>query len=342
MKQGSLVRIGVIGLGQIALKSHLPGFSKAIGCKVTAIHSGRETHARRTAQLFGVPHIFGDWERLIRSEHVDAVSIATPNSTHFPIAARALREGKHVLVEKPMTITVLEARELISLAAKGKRVLMVHHNMRFDPAVRTAAKLLRRGVIGKVLAFKCSLTHKGPKSWSPQADWFFDPKRSGGGALMDLGPHVFDSMSFLLDDQAVLVGAAGVWEGEAGKGKKRWAGAEVHCVCLLRFSKGAVGTVNLGWADTTYQNRAYFFGEKGTLALNLAKGDPITLQTQGKEGKQFPMLDPGSFSPTLYEHFVDCVRSGAGPSVGGEEGLRTLELIEEGYRVMRARKVVSI
>jgi len=340
MKNTHMVRIGVIGLGQIALKAHLPGFSKVSGCRLTAVQSSRQAHARRTAEQFGVPLVHRDWRKLLASDQVDAVSITTPNATHFPIALKAIQEGKHVLVEKPMTVTTQEAKTLIAVASRSKRVLMVHHNMRFDPAVRTAERLLRKGTIGEVLAFKCSLTHRGPRAWNPKADWFFDPKRSGGGVLMDLGPHVFDSLAFLLGDQACLV-AATVVPGLASR-KGTSLGPESHCACLLRFRRGAVGTVNLGWIDTAYQNRFYFFGSKGTLSLNLAKGDPITVQSRGKDGKEFPALDPDSFAPSLYEHFVDCVRTGRASSVPGEAGLRTLELIEEGYRSIRGRKVVPV
>jgi predicted dehydrogenase len=103
-----------------------------------------------------------------------------------------------------------------------------------------------------------------------------------------------------------------------------------------------VGTVNLGWVDTAYQNRSYFFGTKGTLSLNLAKGDPITVQYRGEEGKVFPPLASDSFSPSIYEHFLHCVRTGKTPWVSGEQGLRTLELIEQGYRFLKPPRAVSI
>ncbi len=337
MKNTQPIRVGVIGLGQIALHAHLPGFSKAPGCKVTAVYSSREAHAKKVAQQFGVPHIYRDWKRLLESDQVDAVSICTPNFTHAPIGLKAFQEGKHALIEKPLAVTSQEARTLIAASTKAKRVLMVHHNMRFDPAVRTAEKLLRKGIIGEVFAFKSSLTHRGPQAWSPQADWFFSKKKAGGGALMDLGPHVFDSLAFLLGDEARLMGAVCA----GGKGVAVSQG-EIHCACLLRFQKGAIGTVNVGWADTSYQNRFYFFGTKGSLSLNLAKGDPITVQYRNKEGKVYPALEKDSFFPSIYEHFLDCVRSGKKPSIPGEAGLKTLELIEEGYRYAQQKRVPLI
>ncbi len=342
MKISKPIRIGVIGLGQIAVRAHLPGYAKASGCQLTAVYSAREAHAKQVAAQFGIPYIYKDWNKLLESDHVDAVSICTPNSTHMPIALKALQEGKHVLVEKPIAVTSSEAKTLISAAKKYKRVLMVHHNMRFDPAVRTAEKLLRKNTIGDVFAFKSSLTHLGPLAWSPKANWFFNRKLAGGGALMDLGPHVFDSLSFLLGDQALMVGAVATLGKAMSRGKGLpVAQGEVHCACLLRFKKGAVGTVNVGWVDTAYQNRFYFFGTKGTLSLNLAKGDPITLEFRNQEGKIRPSLDKDSFYPSIYEHFIDCIQRGKTPWASGEEGLRTLELIEAGYRFIQQKNVTA-
>jgi predicted dehydrogenase len=338
---GKPIRVGVIGLGQIAVRAHLPGYDKAEGCQLTAVHSGREAHAKQVAAQFGIPYIYKSWEKLLESDHVDAVSICTPNFIHMPIALKAMQEGKHVLVEKPLAMNTTEARDLIAAAKKYKRVLMVHHNMRFDPAVRTAGKLLQKNTIGEIYAFKCSLTHRGPSAWSPKADWFFNPEKAGGGALMDLGPHVFDSLSYLLEDQAIMSGAGAAYPKNGGKGKGTMSRCEVHCACLLRFKKGTVGTVNLGWVDTTYQNRFYFFGTKGTLSLNLAKGDPITLEFRDKEGRTHPPLDHDSFYPSIYQHFIDCIRNGKTPWASGEEGLRTLELVEAGYRFLKQKTVTA-
>ena len=110
---------------------------------------------------------------------------------------------------------------------------MVHQNMRFDPAIRTAHMLLAKGVIGDIFAVKSSLTHKGPQAWSEKANWFFDKKKSGGGALMDLGPHVFDTLSFLLDDEAVLVGAVVAARWPQGEAERRHGAGSNRCSCFL-------------------------------------------------------------------------------------------------------------
>src|SRR5258708_3081201 len=120
MKSFATIRVGVIGLGQIALKAHLPGYSKAENCRLTAVYSSREDHAKRVAIQYGIPNIYKDWRRLLESDQVDAVSICTPNFTHAPIAVKALQEGKHVMLEKPMALNRAEALRIIHAAKKSK------------------------------------------------------------------------------------------------------------------------------------------------------------------------------------------------------------------------------
>ncbi len=330
MNKTNPVRIGVIGLGQIALKAHLPGYAKTPNCVLTAVHSKREDHARQVALRYGIPHIFTDWRKMLDSDHLDAVSICTPNFTHLPITLAALARGKHVLVEKPMAVSHREGTRMVRAAKARKRVLMVHHNMRFDPAIRSAKEILDRGSIGKVLAFKANLTHRGPRAWSQNADWFFDLLKSGGGALMDLGSHPFDTLRFMLEREGVVKGALAV----PGRKKKRTA-PELHCACLIEFQGGIVGNVSVGWMDAEYHNHFIFYGSKGTLAVNLSKGDPITLSLLNSKGKSHPPLSSRSFSPTIYGHFVESIRKGTQPSTSGRDGLEVLRMIEEGYRFLR-------
>ena len=333
MRSLPIVRVGVIGLGQIAVKAHLPGYNQVVSCRIAAVHSYREQHAKKIAKQFGIAFIYKDCDRMLKSKEIDAVSICTPNFTHAEITLRALKEGKHVLVEKPMAMNSVEAKAMIQMAHKTKKVLMVHQNMRFDPAIRTARNIIQKGTIGEIFALKSTLTHKGPQAWSPQADWFFDKRKSGGGALMDLGPHVFDTLNFLLEDDAVLVGAV------AAEGRKiklsqgmQASQTDVHAACLLRFKKGAIGTMNVGWADNAYHNRFYFYGTKGILSVNLGKGEPLTIDYRNKSEREFPDLDKNSFYPTIYQNFVDSIREHKTPLVTGEQGLRTIELVEAGYR----------
>src|ERR1700679_3968993 len=138
MKSLQVIRVGVIGLGQIAIKAHLPGYLQAAGCQITAVHSLREKHAKAIAKEFGVPHIYSNCDRLLESKDVDAVSICTANFSHSSITIKALKEGKHVLVEKPMAINSVEAKAMIQAAKTYKRILMWHQYLRFGSALRSS------------------------------------------------------------------------------------------------------------------------------------------------------------------------------------------------------------
>jgi len=333
----STIRVGVIGLGQIALKAHLPGYAKTKGCRITAVCSSREQHARNIAKQYGIPAIYKDWKKLIRSPEVDAVSICTPNFTHAPMTLKAFQEGKHVLVEKPMAMTVADAQRMIQASRRAKKVLMVHHNMRFDPAIRTVEMLLRKNVIGEVFSFKCTMAHRGPQDWSPKAKWFFNKRQAGGGVLMDLGPHLLHNICFMLADEPASVTAA------IPRRKSAWMNqGEAQCSLLLRFKNGVTGTLNLGWADVYYQNRFYFYGSKGILLVNLAKGDPIIVEYRHNNRKVYPPLPKSAFKPSLYEHFLDCIRRHKEPWMSGAEGLKTVRLIEAGYKSDRLGQTIKL
>ena len=320
-------------MGQIALTAHLPGFDKTPHCQITALATQRETHGRKIASKYGASALFKDWRSLVRSPLVDAVTICLPNHLHAPATLAALRAGKHVLVEKPMALNRVEADRMIREATRFRRALMVHQNMRFDPALRCAGKLLRKGAVGPIHSFKCSLTHRGPERWSPQSNWFRDHRRSGGGVLMDLGVHVFDSLRYLLRDEVKAVVAL------TPRGMGR---IEEHAVVMLEFRKGAVGTVQLSWKDTHYQNRYYLFGEKGALSVNLGKGDPVAVEARNQEGFHYPDLTPDCFKPTLYEHFLDCILTGKTPETSGAVGAAALAVSEAAYASIRSHRWENI
>jgi predicted dehydrogenase len=234
------------------------------------------------------------------------------------------------MVEKPMAMSLLEGRRMVKAASDRRRILMVHHNMRFDPAVRSAKAILDQGRIGKIIAFKANLTHRGPRAWSQNADWFFDLVKSGGGALMDLGSHPFDTLRYLIGKEGSVVGTLS----SSGSGKPRLS-TELHCACLLWFQGGIIGNVTVGWVDAEYHNHFVFYGTEGTLAINLSKGDSITLSLLRGRGKTQPHLHPRHFKLTIYEHFIQSIRKGTQPFTSGKDGLQVLRMIEEGYRFIR-------
>lgn len=144
----------------------------------------------RALPIFELAAIAGasDAAEAIASPGIDLVVVATPNLTHYPLAAAALEAGKHVVVDKPFAVTIAEADALISLAAAKRRMLTVFHNRRWDGDFLTVRRLVDSGRLGDILLFEA---HWDRFRLAPKAGWREEPA-GGAGLLWDLGPHLID------------------------------------------------------------------------------------------------------------------------------------------------------
>jgi scyllo-inositol 2-dehydrogenase (NADP+) len=173
-----MIRVGLAGYGLAGSVFHAPLIRACERMELSAVLTSRD-----------VPHRVGTLDELL--ERSDLVVVATPNTTHFDIAAAALKAGKHVVIDKPFTVTVDEADDLVALAQERRRVLSVFHNRRWDSDFLTVRKLLPR--LGEVMLFEAHWDRFRPEI---KQGWREEP-RPGGGALSDLGPHMIDQALLL-------------------------------------------------------------------------------------------------------------------------------------------------
>ena len=333
------VRVGVIGLGMIAERAHLPNFAAARSAKLCAVSSSRPAAARAACVRYGIETAYGDWRELVRSDALDAVAVCAPNDVHAEITLEALKHGKHVLVEKPMATRALDAARMVATARAERRVLDVHHNLRFHPVAMAARAVLRRGTIGRVIGFEGLLSHRGPKAWAPRAKWFFDPVRVGGGVLMDLGVHASDLLNYFVDSRAERIAAVSVGAARASGGD-----AEHQAHCLVSLTNGASGTVSVGWRDSTYRNHWYFTGERAALELDFRGAGALTLHS--RQGSKSLPLGSERAQSTAQQAFVDRIRgrsSGAvRASATGEDGRYALMLALAALHAGRSQASVRL
>ena len=168
-----MIRVGLAGYGLAGSVFHAPLIRACGRMEQSAVLTSRD-----------VPGRVGTLEELL--ERSDLVVVATPNTTHFEIAAAALNAGKHVVIDKPLTVTVQEADDLIALAKECERVLTVFHNRRWDSDFLTVQKVLPQ--LGDVALFEAHWDRFRPKI---KRGWREEPQ-PGGGVLSDLGPHMID------------------------------------------------------------------------------------------------------------------------------------------------------
>jgi predicted dehydrogenase len=178
------IRVGLIGYGYAGKTFHAPLILSVPGLALTVVGSSKGDVV--LADLPGV-EVCPSPEVVTRSD-VDLVVIASPNDSHFSLAAAALRAGKDVVIDKPFTVTLAEARALREIASRYKRLLSVFHNRRWDSEILATEEILRSGVLGEVSHYECHIDRFRPgvrKRWR-------EDEGPGAGLWFDLGPHLVD------------------------------------------------------------------------------------------------------------------------------------------------------
>ncbi|HCF6465696.1 MULTISPECIES: oxidoreductase [Klebsiella] len=181
------IRVGLIGYGYASKTFHAPLISGTPGMTLAAVASSDENKVH--ADWPAMPVVSGP-ERILNDPNIDLVVIPTPNDTHFPLAKAALEAGKHVVVDKPFTVTLSQARELEALAISGGRLLSVFHNRRWDSDFLTVKALINEGLLGEVGYFESHFDRYRPQvrnRWREQGG-------PGSGIWYDLAPHLLDQV----------------------------------------------------------------------------------------------------------------------------------------------------
>lgn len=187
-----MLNVGVIGLGHMG-RLHMMNCLHIDDVRVVAADSSKR--ALKKAQSIGVKHLYNDYHSLLSgSLDMDAVIISLPNYLHFESIELALEDGLHVFIEKPLANTVDECRKIVKLVENSGRKFMIGHSMRFVDAIEKMKDATDKGHIGRLEVVTTESIQNEPLAHGlvpkPVSDWWFDPKKSGGGALLDLGYHL--------------------------------------------------------------------------------------------------------------------------------------------------------
>jgi predicted dehydrogenase len=315
----SELRIALCGCGFVA-DLHAQAVRAAGGARVVGVANHRLETARAFAERYGIAQVTTDWATLVTAPDVDAVVIGTPNVLHAPQALAALGAGKHVLVDKPMALTVAEGEAMIDASEAADRLLLVGHMWRYRDEVRVMRERIARGELGRVVRTHGYGIHAG---WGPSG-WFTDPALAGGGALIDMGIHAIDTARFLLGDPEPVRVAASI-----GTAYGDYA-VDDDALVLVDWADGVRSSIESGW----WQPR-----------LGGLEADTEVFGTGGTARIWPPVADPG------YEHcslpmyaaqmadFVGraSVRRTPAPlgAPSAASGLVALRIVEQAYAAAR-------
>ncbi|PSR52780.1 oxidoreductase [Adhaeribacter arboris] len=188
------IKVGLIGYGMAGQVFHAPIITAVPGLQLVKIRETKLDNIRLAQTRYPNAEIVPDSEAIISDEKIDLVVIATPNNSHYPLAEKALLAGKHVVVDKPFTITAEEADKLINLATSQNKLLTVHHNRRWDSNAKTIRKIIAQQMLGRLVELEVHFDRYRP--FFRTGAWR-EENTPGSGILYDLGAHLIDEAQCL-------------------------------------------------------------------------------------------------------------------------------------------------
>ncbi len=274
------VKIGFIGAGGIA-EVHAKYYSQLKLVELTAVADIDIERAKSFAKMYGIPeeNVFRDYEEMIDRIPLDGVSICTPHKYHTAPAIYALKKGVHVLVEKPMATSAVEALEMLRTATQYKRILMVGFQNRFSAEIVAARRFVESGLLGRFY-YGETIEGRERRRAIPPRITFIDRELSGGGVLLDLGCYAIDNAMYILGYPEVIRVSGHIYttlgkDKEAASVVGSWGSWDVNRFSVEDFAIGkivlrgnAILWLKVAWAmHNDDLGRPFFLGLKGGLKL---------------------------------------------------------------------------
>jgi len=337
MKKIKFGTVGYGGMGSYHVEGLIPAETERLEVIGTYdIDQERQAEAQEKGTT-----VYDSYEDLLADAEVEAVLIATPNDSHKKLAIQALKAGKHVVIEKPVTMNVAEFDEVLEVADEEGKVVMVHQNRRWDPDFLLVRDLFEDRALGDIFQIE-SRVHGAN---GIPGDWRHE-KEHGGGMLLDWGIHLLDQILWLIDSPIadVKVDMSYILGDEVDDG------FTIH----LTFENGIRTIVEVGTTNFTSLPRWYVKGNKGTARIDNwdLSGEMVVAtgtETEAKPSpiragvgltktmappvdgvtKKIPLPKPTKAQTSFYRNFYEVVREGADPIVQNDEVRAVMTLIDE-------------
>ncbi|HWQ34887.1 MAG TPA: inositol 2-dehydrogenase [Blastocatellia bacterium] len=311
---------GIVGLGRLGslYARYFPG--RISNANLLAVAEVNETLAESFAREHSIPRYYRSYQDLVNDREIDAVIIVTPTSTHKDIIIAAAGAGKAVFCEKPLSISLDEAREIERVVADTGVFFHMGFMRRFDRGYRAAKEKIEQGVIGTPVLFKAS--SRDP--FRPSLE-YMDPRHSGG-IVIDMGIHDIDLARWLMGEVASVYTIGGV----LAYPEVNEVGDIDNAVTTLTFESGALGVIDLSRSGVYgYDIRGEILGTKGTLKVGYLRETPLLVMN--KEGvthdtvPYFMERFEQAYIDQL-QNFIDNLSQGRPPAITCADGVADLEV----------------
>ncbi len=343
------LRIGVVGAGNISQNAHLPAYKSVCNAEVVAIADINIDRAKEAAEKFGIPAYYGSVEELLEKADVDAIDVCTWNCGHAPVAIAAANAGKHVICEKPMTVSVEKALEIKEAVDKAGVRFMLAVPGRFGNENIYLHDMLEKGELGEVYFAKTAYVRRR----GTPSGWFTDLKTAGGGPVIDIGIHGIDAAWYLMGcPKPVRVSAAtyGYIGDYQTKGVDRWKGTpspdnqfdtEDSGNGIIHFENGASLIFEASWAINGPSNSStQIFGSKAGASLS-----PLVIYGE-RDGylsdDTITMGQPANKFARELTHFADCILNDKPFKYPIEQAIQMQKMLNAIYESAATHKEIVI
>jgi predicted dehydrogenase len=331
MQNSGAIQIGIIGFGYWG-PNLVRNFSAIPNCKVSMVSDLRQERLQNISRSYPTVQVTASADDIFNNPEIDAVVIATPVFTHFDLAEKALKAGKHVLLEKPMTDTVAHAKTLIELAGQKGKVLMVDHTFLYTGAVQKMRQLIDSGDVGAIKYFDSTRINLGLIQQDVNVLW-------------DLAPHDISILGYLVDEKPASVQANGV--------SHIHNGIENIAYMTVNYNSGIIAHFNCSWSSPVKIRMMLIGGDKKMLVYNdMEPTEKVKVYDTGynltsDEDKQRIMVDYRTgdvFIPKvemkealsgMANDFLNAIKDGTDPVSDSQSGLWTVKILEASQKSIK-------
>lgn len=331
------LRIGFIGAGNICQNAHIPAYLKQNDVELVAVCDINEKRANEVKEKYKMKYAFTDYNEMVKLNDIDAVSVCTWNNAHAGATVAALKAGKHVLCEKPMSMNPAQCEEMIKAAKDNNRVLQIGFVYRFSSEAKVIKSYREAGKFGDIYFAKAVLQRRR----GTPTGWFTNKAKSGGGPVIDIGVHAIDLTWYLMGKPKPVSVSAATYNKIGDyktKGVGRWVAfdpdptfnTEDSADAFIRFENGATMLVSVSWAINGKETPmiSEIYGSKAGASYS-----PFAIYGEDNNflNDVSPVVDPQDGFYNEIREFIDNVKYQRVPTATGDDGLQVQKMLNGIY-----------
>ncbi len=310
---------GAAGCGRFTEFSFIPTANLLRKSTINSVFSNSRQRVKFIGEKFGIPGRFSDYNEFLKS-NIDAVYIGSANVHHYEQVIKAAEAGKHILCEKPLSITSAQAEEMVKACKENNVQLSVNYVHRFHPIIIKAKELIDAQLLGKLVSINLNFN----VDFTPGSNFRFKKDLSGGGALRDLGTHMIDLLRFFNGEIKIISGVVDdiVYKSEV----------DDFAAAIVKFENSGYGYFNVSFNNKKAFNRIEILGHKGAISIEKLIGaktipSKLTILLEGEAKKAFRKR--GNKFLSLLKSVQNSFLKNETPLVTGYDGYINMKLMEE-------------